>query len=89
MYITIGNEEVLTNRPSDTWIYAAGIQDKSFQEQYLTAFYFSVTMLTTIGYGDIVPVSDQEKTLWIVMAIFGAVLYAAIFGTLSLIVLHS
>ena len=81
MYITIGNEEVLTNRPSDTWIYAAGIQDKSFQEQYLTAFYFSVTMLTTIGYGDIVPVSDQEKTLWIIMAIFGALLYAAIFGT--------
>jgi len=114
MYITIGNEEKYTNRPTDSWIYAAGIQDKTFKEQYLTAFYFSVTMLTTIGYvcvcvfgwrfpllllschsfhihisthtnryGDIVPVSDQEKTLWIIMAIFGAVLYAAIFGTVT------
>ena len=50
MYITIGNEEKYTNRPTDSWIYAAGIQDKTFKEQYLTAFYFSVTMLTTIGY---------------------------------------
>ena len=34
----------------NTWI--AGYQDVSNGELYLTSFYFTVTTITTVGYGD-------------------------------------
>lgn len=69
--------------PDNSWINKAGIGNESPSVQYTNAMYFSVTMLTTIGYGDIVPVGEAEKQTFIFMAVAGAVLYAAIFGTVT------
>ena len=48
------------------------------QESYLRALHFSFTTLTTLGYGDIVPVSEVALVLTNLEAIIGQ-MYPAVF----------
>ena len=41
-----------------TWIARGNFQDLSDPNIYLTAYYFALTTLTSIGYGDITPYTD-------------------------------
>jgi hypothetical protein len=52
-------------------------------EQYLSAFYFALVTLTTVGYGDILPDTKGEKMFVMGVIIFGAFLYAFIIGNFS------
>jgi voltage-gated potassium channel len=50
---------------------------------FLDAVFWSVTTVTTVGYGDIVPITDYGKVLGIVTMIFGTlciVIYTAFFA---------
>ena len=53
---------------------------------YLIAFYWSITTLTTIGYGDIVPQCQEEYALVMVGMVFGATTWAYVIGSITLIV---
>eukprot|EP01047_Picozoa_sp_COSAG01_P028872 COSAG01_NODE_1957_length_8805_cov_22.976344_4_plen_532_part_00 len=52
-------------------------------EQYLSAFYFSLVTVTTVGYGDILPETDGEKRFVVTAIMLGAFLYAYIIGDFS------
>ena len=43
------------------WIIRYKIQDESISSKYLSSFYWTITTLTTVGYGDIVPVNSYER----------------------------
>ena len=60
--------------------------DETVWRQYLSSFYWAMITSTTVGYGDISPVSDNEKAFATVVMIFAAMLYAAIFGNVSVLV---
>lgn len=47
-----------------------------FSDQYIASLYFSITTLTTTGYGDIIPVNSEER----IVAIFIMVIGASVFG---------
>jgi potassium voltage-gated channel Eag-related subfamily H protein 6/hyperpolarization activated cyclic nucleotide-gated potassium channel 2 len=68
------------------WIYTKGMIDESHSKLYLTAFYFTVTTLVTVGYGDITPSSDSEKFMCIVMMMLGVVSFSVTTGALSSII---
>ena len=53
-------------------------QSLLFQDTYLKALHFSFTTLTTLGYGDIVPVSEVALVLTNLEAIIGQI-YPAVF----------
>lgn len=55
----------------------------SESEQYLSAMYFAIVTLTTVGYGDILPDTGGEKQFVMVCIVFGAFLYAYIIGDFS------
>ncbi len=68
------------------WISIGGIEpDQSHQDTYLQAFYWTITTLTTIGYGDISP--DLQNRIQVVFTIItqllGAGMYGFIIGNIS------
>jgi hypothetical protein len=43
----------LNSNTIDTWLFRAGLIDESIGEIYLAGMYFTVMIITTVGYGDI------------------------------------
>ena len=57
------------------FIYASQVQVNDQVSNYADAFYFSVSTLTTTGYGDIVAVGWWGRLLAVVVMIFGVTLF--------------
>ncbi|XP_059425898.1 potassium voltage-gated channel subfamily H member 1b isoform X1 [Carassius carassius] len=52
---------------------------------YITSLYFTMTSLTSIGFGNIAPTTDAEKIFAVAMMMIGSLLYATIFGNVTTI----
>ena len=57
------------------WITYTNLINKSFFEKYIASFYFMITTMTTVGYGDIVCISFIEKIYHIFLLVIGTLLY--------------
>lgn len=47
----------------DTWVAKTGYLDESDFRKYMYCFYFAITVITTVGYGDMPIGTTFEKTL--------------------------
>ncbi|KAM7274593.1 hypothetical protein ACFE04_016459 [Oxalis oulophora] len=77
--------------PSHTWIGAVLGEDfhhDSLSERYVTAMYWSITTLTTTGYGDIHPVNTREMLFDIFYMLFNLGLNAYCIGNMTNLVVH-
>jgi hypothetical protein len=61
----------------DSW------EEMTEQQTYLTSFYFTVTTITTVGYGDISVSTDIEKCFCIVIMIIGVISFSFATGSLA------
>jgi CRP-like cAMP-binding protein len=52
-------------------------------EQYLESFYWAITVLSTVGFGDITPASKVEKMFSILAELIGCVCFAMLMGSLA------
>jgi voltage-gated potassium channel len=66
--------------PEDSWVVAAGIEEEDPFTQYVRSLYWTITTMTTVGYGDISPGRPVEYLLAILIMLMGASLYAFIIG---------
>ena len=57
------------------WISHTNAFYKNFSTKYITSFYFLITTLTTVGYGDIVCISGIERVFHIILLVFGTIIY--------------
>jgi flagellar motor component MotA len=53
------------------------------------ALYWSIISITTMGYGDILPVTNEERLFVIFVAVVGAVVFSYTMGTLTQLVTSS
>lgn len=53
---------------------------------YISALYFTMSCLSTVGFGNIASTTDNEKVFGVCMMIIAALLYAAIFGHMTTII---
>jgi hypothetical protein len=42
----------MNEKDPKNWITAAGLKNATNNDLYLTSFYFTITTITTVGYGD-------------------------------------
>ncbi|XP_078464479.1 voltage-gated delayed rectifier potassium channel KCNH1-like [Lampetra planeri] len=52
---------------------------------YVSALYFTMSSLTSVGFGNIAPNTDAEKMFAVAMMMIGSLLYATIFGNVTTI----
>ena len=64
---------------NSSWLALANLEDANAVDTYISALYWSVTTITTVGYGDIVPVTTGEKVFVIFSVAVGAVTYVVVF----------
>ncbi len=67
------------------WIYIGGGDSVGVSngERYLTAYYWTITTLTTIGYGDITPEAPRQIIYVIIIELLGAGMYGLVIGNIA------
>lgn len=70
------------------WIIDGGYSDLPNSQLYIVSWYFTVTTITTVGYGDITATSSEERLFCICLMIIGVIGFSVSTGTLSSI-LHN
>lgn len=70
----------------ENWIYNKGYVDFEDYELYVTSFYFSVTTVVTVGYGDITAISVGEKIVAVFLMITGVIAFSFATGALASII---
>lgn len=84
-FFFVGTDSMSSKEGS--WIEYEGIEDEGMDVKYTTSLYWAITTMATIGYGDIRPVSDNEKIYCIVIMILSCGIFAYIVGNVSAIIL--
>jgi len=77
---SIQNDPNLFNLGIETYITRNNLDNEDAIYRLITSCYFSITTLSTVGYGDLSPVSDTEKLVGIVIMIGGVAFFSYIMG---------
>lgn len=66
------------------WIFISPNQFESdFISTYIQALYFSITTMTTVGFGDIIPHTNIQRLFTIFVMIFGIGMYGYLIGNIT------
>jgi hypothetical protein len=65
----------------DTFVTYYGLELNENFDNGVTALYFSFTTLSTVGFGDKVPRTDDERILGIFILVFGVAIFSIIMGS--------
>mgnify|MGYP002624876754 CR=1 FL=1 len=57
------------------WIVNINLLNEPFSSKYVASFYFMITTMTTVGYGDIICISFIERIYHIILLFIGTLLY--------------
>ena len=82
VWIVIGQEEFLFSR--DGWI-TNNLYNKGGAHTYISAFYFIVSTMTTVGYGDFSAGTTNEKVFCILLMVGGVFIFSTITGSIAAI----
>lgn len=66
-----------------TWISKNSYLDASNAEKYVISLYFSFITMITVGYGDITPVSYEERIFVIIMTIFSCGIFGFVVSSIG------
>lgn len=73
----------------NTFISKYGLGDLDVGTKVLTACYFALTTLSTIGYGDIAPVSQREIFLGMILMLVGIIFFSQIMNSFISIIVNA
>lgn len=72
-----------TDFEPDSWVTRNDLLDADYFTKYVTSYYWGFQTFTTVGYGEIYPVTELERVFAIFYMIFGVVFYSSAIGSLS------
>lgn len=67
------------------WIKANGFDEKSDFSIYVFAFYWIITTLTTVGYGDYTGTEMEEIIFTMILEFIGLTFFSLLTGTITII----
>lgn len=65
------------------WLFEDGLVDAPRRTGYIRSVYWSLTTITTVGYGDIAPRTDSERVFAMFMMLVGVASYGYLIGNMS------
>lgn len=74
------------NNYHEAWIGRLGFQDSTTSDLYIISLYWTLTTITTVGYGDIAAGTTPEKIFNLFVMSIGIIMYSFAIGSLSSIV---
>ena len=69
--------------PPDCWVVRSNVLELSKGNQYLWSLYWAVQTLTTVGYGDVVPLNKTEEWFCIAWMISGAISFTFVISSIA------
>uniref|UniRef100_A0AC35TRU5 Cyclic nucleotide-binding domain-containing protein n=1 Tax=Rhabditophanes sp. KR3021 TaxID=114890 RepID=A0AC35TRU5_9BILA len=100
IWYAIGSAE-LANKENTTWLHhlskhlnepyistngTVPVGGPSLKSRYITSLYFTLSTITSIGFGNVSATTDSEKIFTIITMLLGSLMYASIFGNVSAII---
>lgn len=76
----------MENLSPDSWVVRLGYIDDTNFQIYILSFYWTLTTVTTVGYGDISAGTTPERIYNLFIMSFGVLMYSFAIGSLSSIV---
>lgn len=73
---------VLLN-PIHNWTYKLNHEIINWDDRYIYSFYFALTTMLTVGYGDIAPTTKLELVIVMMVQIFGVVVFAYVINEIG------
>ena len=82
----VDKEKAKNSSEETNWVKENDFQHMDWMELYATSFYFTVTTITTVGYGDISGTNFTERIICIFLMIIGVLFFSFSSGTLTQII---
>jgi hypothetical protein len=81
---------LLQNSDTENWLLHYQPEAKAYGkwEVYVIALYWAIISISTMGYGDITPVTNSERVFVIFVALTGAVVFSYCMGNISSLILQ-
>ena len=79
-YLALSKEQ---NSGGETWVTVLGFAGTSLYDRYVASLYYIMVTMMTIGYGDIHPVTDNERIFGIATMLTGGVVFGAMISRLA------
>ena len=64
----------------ETWYSTFNLEQYTIMNRLVVSCYYTLTMLSTVGYGDMYPISNLEKLVAVFCMMFGVALFSIIMG---------
>lgn len=78
----------LNSTSSDNWMRRIGIQDLPPDERYTASFYWAIFTMITVGYGDIVAVTRDERIFNVAAMFVGYAVFAYTMNQIGMIIMN-
>lgn len=88
-YISISQKNWAVKDVKGTWYEQFDLgpdSDMITSDQIVTSLYFALTTLSTVGYGDLFPVSQIERIFAVIVMLLGVAFFSFIMGNIMTIV---
>ena len=70
----------MKNNNGEDFISHFGFEEKTYLQSAIAVTYFAFTSLSTVGFGDIYPISDYERLVTAFILLFGVAIFSYVMG---------